>query len=29
VLQSHQEIVLAVGKAPSHIPSSYKFPQGL
>jgi hypothetical protein len=29
VLQSHQEIVLVVGKAPSHIPSSYKFPQGL
>ena len=29
VLQSHQEIVLAVGKPPAHIPSSYKFPQGL
>ena len=29
VLKSHQEIVLVVGKAPSHIPSSYKFPAGL
>jgi len=29
VLKSHQEIVLAIGKAPSPVPSSYKFPAGL
>jgi hypothetical protein len=29
VLKSHQEIVLAVGKAPFPVPSSYTFPAGL
>jgi hypothetical protein len=28
ILKAHQEIVLAVGKAPFTIPSSYKFPAG-
>lgn len=28
VLKPHQEIVVAVGKAPANIPSSYKFPPG-
>lgn len=28
-LSEHQEIVIAVGKAPAHIPSSYNFPSGL
>jgi len=29
ILKAHQEIVLAAGKAPSPVPSSYKFPAGL
>ena len=29
VLAAHQEIVIAVGKPPFPIPSSYKFPAGL
>ena len=29
VLKSHQEIVIATGKAPAKVPSSYKFPAGL
>jgi hypothetical protein len=29
VLKAHQEIVLAAGKAPAKVPSSYKFPAGL
>lgn len=29
ILKAHQEIVIAVGKAPSPVPSSYKFPAGL
>jgi hypothetical protein len=29
VLKAHQEIVIAAGKAPSPVPSSYKFPAGL
>jgi hypothetical protein len=28
VLQAHQEIALAVGKAPRHVPASYSFPFG-
>jgi hypothetical protein len=29
ILKAHQEIVIASGKAPSTVPSSYKFPAGL
>jgi hypothetical protein len=29
ILKAHQEIVIAAGKAPSPVPSSYKFPAGL
>ena len=29
ILKAHQEIVIASGKPPFPIPSSYKFPQGL
>jgi hypothetical protein len=29
ILDAHQEIVIAEGKAPAKIPSSYKFPEGL
>jgi hypothetical protein len=29
VLHPHQEIVIAAGKPPAHIPRSYKFPEGL
>ncbi|MFL5912205.1 MAG: hypothetical protein ACJ768_16730 [Gaiellaceae bacterium] len=28
VLKAHQEIVIAAGKAPAHVPSSYKWPAG-
>jgi hypothetical protein len=28
VLKSHQEIVIAAGKAPAHVPASYDFPAG-
>jgi hypothetical protein len=28
VLKSHQEIVIAAGKLPAHVPTSYKFPPG-
>jgi hypothetical protein len=29
ILKAHQEIVLAAGKAPAKVPTSYKFPAGL
>jgi len=29
ILKPHQEIVIAAGKAPASVPSSYKFPAGL
>ena len=29
VLKAHQEIVIAAGKAPANVPTSYKFPAGL
>jgi hypothetical protein len=29
ILRPHQEIVIATGKAPAHVPKSYKFPTGL
>lgn len=29
ILKAHQEIVIAAGKAPATVPSSYKFPAGL
>jgi hypothetical protein len=29
ILKAHQEIVIATGKAPDKVPSSYKFPAGL
>src|SRR6185437_60231 len=29
ILKAHQEIVLATGKAPAKVPSTYKFPAGL
>jgi hypothetical protein len=28
ILQAHQEIVIAAGKPPAHIPASYNFPPG-